>query len=120
MFIRYLKTAKGNIRATCGSGHKKASSAVTVTDDGGWRLCEEEAGNEYILCCFFLPEEATAKSEAGPDFKWTCDLLFEQGIKGVSLNPRKTKAIAPARVKTGRLDAAILSRLLRTDFLPEA
>jgi len=33
-------------------------------------------------------------------------------------NPQKTKAIAQAKVKTDKVDALVLARLLRSDFLP--
>ena len=34
-------------------------------------------------------------------------------------NPRKTRAIAEAKVKTDKVDARILAQLLAADFLPE-
>ena len=34
-------------------------------------------------------------------------------------NPRKTRAIAEAKVKTDKVDARILAQLLAVDFLPE-
>ena len=34
-------------------------------------------------------------------------------------NPRKTGAIAEAKVKTDKVDARILAQLLAADFLPE-
>lgn len=47
------------------------------------------------------------------------DLLSERAGRVVVSNPMKTKAIASAKVKTDKVDAEILARLLASDFLPE-
>src|SRR6187397_2276925 len=45
-------------------------------------------------------------------------LLASRAGRVVVSNPVKTRAIAEARVKTDKVDAAILARLLAADFLP--
>ena len=44
------------------------------------------------------------------------DTLEENGIDTVLANPYKTKIIAEAKIKSDKLDARILSDLLRTGF----
>ena len=46
-------------------------------------------------------------------------LLRPLVAKVVVSNPRKTRAIAEAKVKTDKVDARILAQLLAADFLPE-
>lgn len=47
------------------------------------------------------------------------DLLRESGARVVVSNPLRTRAIAEARVKTDKVDAATLAQLLAADFVPE-
>ena len=48
------------------------------------------------------------------------DTLDSKNIKVVLANPRETKAIASARVKTDKVDARILAHLLRADLVAES
>ena len=45
-------------------------------------------------------------------------LLASRAGRVVVSNPAKTRAIAEARVKTGKVDAEILAQLLAADYLP--
>jgi len=45
------------------------------------------------------------------------DTLEENGIDTVLANPYKTKIMAEAKIKSDKLDACILSDLLRTDLI---
>ena len=45
-------------------------------------------------------------------------LLEDRVAKVVVSNPMKTRAIAEAKVKTDKVDAAILAQLLAADYLP--
>jgi hypothetical protein len=45
---------------------------------------------------------------------------FELGIEPHLVHPSRCKAIAAARLKNDKVDAAILAQLLRADLLPEA
>lgn len=57
--------------------------------------------------------EATTNSDA-------IAVLLRQFVDRVVVsNPRKTRAIAEAKVKTDKVDARILAQLLAVDFLPE-
>ncbi|HDH25817.1 MAG TPA: IS110 family transposase [Actinobacteria bacterium] len=57
--------------------------------------------------------EATTNSDA------IATMLRPIVARVVVSNPRKTRAIAEAKVKTDKVDARILARLLAADFLPE-
>lgn len=48
------------------------------------------------------------------------DTLEENGIDSILANPYKTKIIAQAKIKSDKLDARILSDLLRTDLIYES
>jgi len=65
-----------------------------------------EAGDEVAL-------EATTNSDA------IATMLRPLVARVVVSNPRKTRAIAEAKVKTDKVDARILAQLLAADFLPE-
>jgi transposase len=45
-------------------------------------------------------------------------LLEVSGARVIVSNPMKTRAIAEAKVKTDKVDAAVLAQLLAADFLP--
>src|SRR5262249_17771650 len=49
---------------------------------------------------------------------WIVDLLEELGHQPVLSNPKRTKAIAAARLKNDRVDAGRVAVLLRGDLLP--
>lgn len=57
--------------------------------------------------------------EAGGSTRWIYDLLIKIGIEVYVVNPNKVKAIADSKRKTDKIDAKILSELLRIDALPE-
>jgi len=57
--------------------------------------------------------EATTNSDA------IATMLRPLVARVVVSNPRKTRAIAEAKVKTDKVDARILAQLLAADFLPE-
>lgn len=47
------------------------------------------------------------------------DLLRTRAGRVVVSNPMRTRAIADAKIKTDRVDAAVLAQLLAADFIPE-
>ncbi len=57
--------------------------------------------------------------EAGGSTRWIYDLLTKMGIEVYVVNPNKVKAIADSKRKTDKIDAGILSELLRINALPE-
>jgi transposase len=57
--------------------------------------------------------------EAGGHTRWIYDELKGMGVKVYVVNPNKVKAIASSKKKTDKIDAKILSELLRIGALPE-
>ena len=55
--------------------------------------------------------------EASASYRWLYDLLSPRG-EVVLAHPLRLRAIATARAKTDRLDAALLARLLRANLIP--
>ena len=58
--------------------------------------------------------------EAAFGWGWLAELLADGGFEAHLVHPLRCKAIASARVKNDKVDAAILAQLLRADLLPEA
>jgi transposase len=58
--------------------------------------------------------------EAAYGWGWLADLAQELRLELHLAHPRNCKAIAAARLKNDKVDAATLAHLLRTDLLPEA
>jgi len=53
-------------------------------------------------------------------WSWLAELLEDYGFDAHLVHPLRCKAIASARLKNDKVDAAILAQLLRADLLPEA
>jgi transposase len=58
--------------------------------------------------------------EAAYGWSWLACLLEDYGFDAHLVHPLRCKAIASARLKNDKVDAAILAQLLRADLLPEA
>ena len=58
--------------------------------------------------------------EAAFGWGWLVELLEDYGFEPHLVHPLRCKAIASARLKNDKVDAAILAQLLRADLLPEA
>src|SRR5262249_52923818 len=58
--------------------------------------------------------------EAACGWGWVVDPREDYGFARHLVNPLQCKAIASARLKNDKVDAAILAQLLRADLLPEA
>jgi hypothetical protein len=58
--------------------------------------------------------------EAAFGWGWLAGLLEDYGFEAHLVHPLRCKAIASARLKNDKMDAAILAQLLRADLLPEA
>src|SRR6516165_6908904 len=58
--------------------------------------------------------------EAAFGWGWLVELLEDYGFDPHLVHPLQCKAIASARLKNDKVDAAILAQLLRADLLPEA
>jgi transposase len=102
--------------------HRKRSQ-VAVIDNGGEVLANRNVPNgaEPILKVIGgLPPGTPAAFEAGFGTGWLVELLEDYGFAPHLVHPSRCKAIASARLKNDKVDAAILAQLLRADLLPEA
>jgi transposase len=102
--------------------HRKRSQ-VAVIDQDGQVLANRNVPNgaEPILKVIGgLPPGTAAAFEACYGTSWLVELLEDYGFDPHLVHPSRCKAIASARLKNDKVDAAILGQLLRADLLPEA
>jgi transposase len=102
--------------------HRKRSQ-VAVIDQDGEVLANRNVpnGTETILGVIGgLPLGTPAAFEAAFGWGWLVELLEDYGFTPHLVHPLQCKAIASARLKNDKVDAAILAQLLRADLLPEA
>src|SRR5215475_15491442 len=102
--------------------HRKRSQ-VAVIDQEGQVLANRNVPNgvETILGVIGgLPPGTPAAFEAAFGWGWLVELLEDYGFGPHLVHPLRCKAIASARLKNDKVDAAILAQLLRADLLPEA
>jgi len=102
--------------------HRKRSQ-VAVIDARGEVLANRNVPNgaEPILKVIGgLPPGTPAAFEACYGTSWLVALLEDYGFTPHLVHPSRCKAIASARLKNDKVDAAILAQLLRADLLPEA
>jgi transposase len=67
-----------------------------------------------------LPPGTPVAFEAAYGWGWLVELLEELELEPHLVHPSRSKAIASARLKNDKVDAATLAQLLRADLLPEA
>jgi transposase len=102
--------------------HRKRSQ-VAVIDQDGQVLANRNVPNgvQAILGVIGgLPSGTPAAFEAAFGWRWLVELLEDYGFDPHLVHPLQCKAIASARLKNDKVDAAILAQLLRADLLPEA
>jgi len=102
--------------------HRKRSQ-VAVIDQAGEVLANRSVPNgvQPILGVIGgLPPGTPAAFEAAFGWGWLVELLEGYGFGPHLVHPLQCKAIASARLKNDKVDAAILAQLLRADLLPEA
>src|SRR5215472_8825383 len=102
--------------------HRKRPQ-VAVIDQDGEVLANRNVPNgvETILGVIGgLPPRTPAAFEAGFGWGWLVELLEGHGFDAHLVHPLRCKAIASARLKNDKVDAATLGQLLRADLLPEA
>jgi transposase len=102
--------------------HRKRSQVAVVTGDGTVQLNKNTVnGTEPILQLIGdLPSGTPVAFEAAFGWGWLAGLLEDYGFEAHLVHPLRCKAIASARLKNDKVDAAILAQLLRADLLPEA
>src|SRR6266704_5441002 len=102
--------------------HRKRSQ-VAVVDQSGEVLVNRNVPNgvEPILKVIGgLPPGTPAAFEAAFGTGWLVELLEGYGFEPHLVHPLQCKAIASARLKNDKVDAATLAQLLRADLMPEA
>src|SRR6266550_4326268 len=102
--------------------HRKRSQ-VAVIDQDGEVLANRNVPNGVKPIPGViggLPAGTPAAFEAAFGWGWLVELLEDYGFSPHLVHPLRCKAIASARLKNDKADAAILAQLLRADLLPEA
>src|SRR6266581_5214381 len=102
--------------------HRKRSQ-VAVIDQDGQVLANRNVNNgvtPILSVIGGLPPGTKAAFEAAFGWGWLAGLLEDYGFEPHLVHPLQCKAIASARLKNDKVDAAILAQLLRADLLPEA
>jgi transposase len=102
--------------------HRKRSQVAVINQDGEV-LANRNVNNgvEPILSVIGgLPSGTPAAFEAAFGWGWLVELLEGYGFEPHLVHPLQCKAIASARLKNDKVDAAILAQLLRADLLPGA
>src|ERR1700759_4156597 len=102
--------------------HRKRSQVAVVTEDGTVQLNKNVVnGSEpFLRLIGDLPAGTPVAFEAAFGWSWLAELLEDYGFDAHLVHPLRCKAIASARLKNDKVDAAILAQLLRADLLPEA
>ena len=102
--------------------HRKRSQVAVVTGDGKVQVNRNVVnGAEPVLRLIGgLPAGTPVAFEAAYGWGWLVELLTDYGFGPHLVHPLRCKAIASARLKNDKVDAAILAQLLRADLLPEA
>src|SRR6185312_568463 len=102
--------------------HRKRSQ-VAVIDEVGEVLANRNVTNgvrPILSVIGGLPAGTPAAYEAAFGWGWLLELLEGYGFEPHMVHPLQCKAIASARLKNDKVDAATLAQLLRADLLPEA
>src|SRR6266576_708796 len=102
--------------------HRKRSQVAVIAEDGKVQLNRNVVnGSEPMLRLIGdLPSGTPVAFEAAFGWGWLVQLLEDYGFDPHLVHPLRCKAIASARLKNDKVDAAILAQLLRADLLPEA
>jgi transposase len=102
--------------------HRKRSQVAVVAEDGKVLLNKNTVNGTETLPRLIgdLPAGTPAAFEAAFGWGWLVRLLEDYGFDPHLVHPLRCKAIASARLKNDKVDAATLAQLLRADLLPEA
>jgi transposase len=102
--------------------HRKRSQVAVIGQDG--KICLNRNvvnGSEAMLRLVgSFPAGTPVAFEAAYGWGWLAAMLEGQGLEPHMVHPLRCKAIASARLKNDKVDAAILAQLLRADLLPGA
>src|SRR5213079_3297664 len=101
--------------------HRKRSQVAVVTEDGTVELNKNVVNGSGPMLWLIggLPAGTPVAFEAAFGWGWLVELLEDYGFDPHLVHPLRCKAIASARLKNDKVDAAILGQLLLADLLPE-
>lgn len=106
----------------CGLDLHKRFSYIVIKDSLGRKLTKGRVeNNEADLSAFFAPfqnNNIKVAIEATSNYYWMFETLDRMNMDVNLSHPLKTKMIADAKIKSDKIDADVLSDLLRTNFLP--
>src|SRR5438046_4997810 len=102
--------------------HRKRSQVAVVTEDGKVQLNKNVVNGSTPMLRLIgdLPSGTPVAFEAAFGWGWLAGQLEDSGFEPHLVHRLRCKAIASARLKNDKVDAAILAQLLRADLLPEA
>lgn len=102
----------------------KQSSYFVIKDETGKRLHSSKVFNDRVAIEAalkpYLHYRLQGVMEATCNYYWLQQELSRLGCEVILAHPRKTRAIADAKVKNDRLDANILCDLLRANLIPQS
>jgi len=99
--------------------HKKTSYITTIDENGkivskgNFKNIESDILDYFVS----LAEDTRIVIESMASWYWLYDLLTAHGLIVVISNPKKTKAIASAKIKNDKVDSHMLAQLLRADLI---
>jgi transposase len=102
--------------------HRRRSQ-VAIVDDAGAPQRNRNVPNDpaqLVPILGALAPGTPVAFEAAYGWGWLVELLEELELEPHLVHPSRCKAIASARLKNDKVDAATLAQLLRADLLPEA
>jgi transposase len=102
--------------------HRKRSQ-IAIVDAAGVPQRNRNLANDpakLMPVLGALPPGTPVAFAAAYGWGWLVDLLEELELEPHLVHPSRCEAIASARLKNDKVDAATLAQLLRADLLPEA
>ncbi|MFD4977621.1 IS110 family transposase [Streptomyces sp. NPDC058424] len=102
--------------------HRKRSQVAVIGQDGSVQVNRNVPNGVHPILGVIgdLPIGAPVAFEAAFGWGWLVEMLEDYGFEPHLVHPSRCKAIASARLKNDKVDAATLAQLLRADLLPEA
>ncbi len=103
-----------------GVDHHRSFSYLTTINEKSEIIAQKKlpSNGEIVDSLKSFGESMEIAFEATPSWYWLYDHLEDAGFEVKLSPPLKTKAIALAKVKTDKVDSAILAHLLRSNLLP--
>jgi len=99
--------------------HKKTSYITTIDENGkivskgNFKNIEPDILDYFVS----LADDTRIVIESMASWYWLYDLLTNHGLSVAISNPKKTKAIASAKIKNDKVDSHMLAQLLRADLI---